>query len=201
MSMDLATRQRAMLTALKGRSAVDDQGDADTDAELRGILQSQHLPMLREILLWWRSFAVTRCCPLSSAILRRRGDFDAFVMHYVRDTRGSPYLDGEAEQFLSYTINDPDPLVAAVATTERALHRLRDDPGYRCVLRWCHDPAVVFAYLVNRIEFDEAAIEGRYLVRIAEDLPGGIDWQDSGSHGFGAPVRRLYNAAVIRPWS
>jgi hypothetical protein len=171
---ELAERQRAMLAVLKGRTA----GAPSVGPRAEG----PHLELLREIVFWWRDLGVTRYCSFTAKILRRRGDFGSVLAGFIRDCPGSALIEEQGDLFLDYVSRDPEPLVAALAATERALIRSRlDEARPETIIAWRHDPEAVFDFILNDVSFDEDEVAGSFVVRVT---PG-----DSGLEWHAAPSR------------
>jgi len=175
---DLVEHQRMMMAAIKDRPVA-------TNLEaIHQLRRSRELAMLRETMLWWRELGISRCCPFTTAVLNRRGDFQIAVAAFVRETKGSSLLIEQASLFLEFVSTDSDPLVAAVANTEHALIQAKGSDEYEARITWFHEPGAVFDFLLHGTPFDEGAIKGRFVFRIECEVPGGMDWGEEGSEAF-----------------
>lgn len=143
--MTLATVQRGLRDLLRGRPMVE------RHPYLADVAASDRLDLLREIVLWWRAFGLERTSPLTAALLKRHGRFDETVSRFVVEQSISPYVEQLGEAFAAAHRDDPDELVATVASFEWALMRVkRGDPGTYEV-DWPAEPyAVLHGLLMGR---------------------------------------------------
>jgi hypothetical protein len=170
----LALRQTVLLKTLKGREL--DAGEASESARLRRAAACT--AMLRETMLWWRQLGLAQACPLTVAVLQRFGRWPEVLNGFVRDTPGSAQLGIQAGQFLDYVASAGDALIAATATTERALRRSAGDPNYRAELTWPCDPSPVLGHCLAGTPLETAGPRAeRYRVTIGRTGACSIEWR------------------------
>jgi hypothetical protein len=163
--MSLATVQRGLSELIRtGATATD-------DPYVRGLVGSDQVALLREIVLWWRTFGVQRACPLTSRLLLRQGRLDQAVDDFAVANSISPYVDNLALAFVDANRHDDDPLVAAVASFEAALIRAKRGERERHVIAWPEEPYGVLAALLGDTPLPAASGTRAWTV-VAADLPG-----------------------------
>ena len=141
--MTLAFVQRGLREVIRtGATTTDDE-------YLRSVAGSDQVELLREIVLWWRTFGVQRGCPLTSRLLNRQARLEEVVSRFVRDNSISPYVEDLAASFVTAVQADEDPLVAAVASFEAALIRAKRGDRGRYVVEWPLEPYAVLAALLS----------------------------------------------------
>jgi hypothetical protein len=167
--VDLAGLQTRLLGMVKGRY----RPEASEDPYIRRLAGSTHLSLVREIAGWWRGVAIETNCPLTTAVLRRPGVFDEAVRRFTSRPDVSPFYEQQAGLFLEEMSRHDDPLIASVASFERAVLDVRVfGQGGRQVVEWEHDPYAVLASLTLGTPLDEERCRGRYRTVISPDLPG-----------------------------
>ena len=178
----LALRQRVLLKTLKGREL--DAGEAGEGARLRRAVACT--AMLRETMLWWRQLGLAQACPLTVAVLKRFGRWPEAVNGFVRDTPGSAQLGIQAGQFLDHVAGAGDALIAATATTERALRRSASDADYCVELTWPCDPSPVLGHCLGGAPLETAGQPAeRYRVTIGRTGACSIEWRADAAPGSG----------------
>jgi hypothetical protein len=161
----LAARQRALLALLKDRPV-----PAGEDSYLDLVRGSRGLTMLQMITTWWRRFDLERLAPLTSRALTHEGRFQGALTQLGRDADTPAAISALAMHFLEQHVEDTDPLIAAVASTERALTLVaRGDRSHHEVF-WDRDPAPVLNALLAGHSPGPAA-PGDFHVTISRDLP------------------------------
>jgi hypothetical protein len=161
----LAAQQRALLALLKGRPA-----PAGEDPYLDLIRDSRGLAMLQMITAWWRRFDVERLAPLTSRALTHEGRFESALTQLGRDADTPAAISALAMYFLDQHSADTDPLIAAVASTERALTLLARGDRSHHEVRWDRDPVPVLNALLAG-KPPEPAAPGDFRVTVSRDLP------------------------------
>jgi hypothetical protein len=161
----LAAQQRGLLALVKGRPV-----PAGQDPYLDKVRDTHGLAMLQLITVWWRRFDLERLAPLTSRALTHEGRFEDALSRLGRDADTPAAISALAMHFLEQHAQDADPLIAAVASTERALTLLaRGDRSHHEVC-WDRDPAPVLnALLAGRQPGPAAA--GDFRVSVSHDLP------------------------------
>jgi hypothetical protein len=139
----LATQQRSLLALLKDRPLT--VGD---DAYLDVVRRSKGLAIQRRIAGFWRRFDVERLAPLTSRALTHAGRFEAALAGLERDPDTPPGMAAVAMHLLERHTQDSDPLIAAVASTERALTLVTRGDSTRHEIPWDVDPAPVLGALL-----------------------------------------------------
>jgi hypothetical protein len=164
--MTLVEQQRALAALIKDRD-VDLRGDP----YLAAVARSASLPLVREIGVWWRGFALEQWCPLTSAALRAAGRFDAELEDFCRDPALPAAFVPLSARFLERCAADADPLIRAVAQFEAALRAaLADDLDGDVVIDWDHHPDTVIDALVSCGDPAQAR-RGRFRTRVSTALP------------------------------
>jgi hypothetical protein len=204
----LAAQQRGLLALLKGRPVdlVDDShfdpvDDSDldlvedSDLDLVGdshldlvedsyldlVRGSRGLAMLQLITTWWRRFDLERLAPLTSRALTCQGRFEEALTRLGRDADTPAAISALVMHFLDQQAQDADPLIAAVASTERALTLVTRGDSSRHEIRWDRAPAPVLNALVAGHPPGPAA-PGGFCVTVSRDLPTLIAVKSHGSH-------------------
>lgn len=161
----LAVQQRALLALLKDRPV---PGGKDPYLDL--IRGSRGLTMLQMITAWWRRFDLEQRAPLTSRALAHEGRFEDALTLLGRDADTPAAISALAMHFLEQHSEDTDPLIAAVASTERALTLVaRGDRSHHEVL-WDRDPTPVLNSLLAGHPPGPAA-PGDFRVTVSSDRP------------------------------
>ncbi|MFT2019985.1 hypothetical protein ACMA1D_29740 [Streptomyces sp. 796.1] len=166
--MNLAELQVGLLALLKSRE-LEARSHHPYFQQVRA---SERLSVLQEISGWWRSFAIERACPLTSALLKKRGVFDDVAGQFAGRSDATPFPQRQAAVFLTEMGSHGDPLIAAVARCEGALLAVKAghaaDP---VVIDWQHAPYAVLESLLLGTPLDEAGIRGAYRMVVSRDVP------------------------------
>lgn len=161
----LAAQQRALLALLKDRPV-----PVGKDPYLDLIRSSRGLTMLQMITAWWRRFDLEQRAPLTSRALAHEGRFEDALTLLGRDADTPAAISALVMRFLEQHIEDADPLIAAVASTERALTLIaRGDRSHHEVL-WDRDPTPVLNALLAGHP-PEPAAPGDFRVTVNRDRP------------------------------
>lgn len=161
----LATQQRELLALLRGSPI-----PAGLDPYLDLVRGSRGLTMLRTITAWWRRFDLERLTPLTSRALTHRGRFEDAITRLGSQVDVPSAISALAMHFLEQHVRDTDPLIAAVASTERALTLVaRGDPSHHLVV-WERDPVPVLNALLAGHPPGPAE-PGDFRVTVGHDLP------------------------------
>lgn len=163
----LADYQRSMRDLIKGRPGPNLQ-----DPHLAQVAESPGLALLKDIAVWWRAFAVEGHCVLTTRLLKKLGIFDACVDSFYRTQNVSPYTELAGEQFLLMMKNHSEPLVAAVASFELALLKVKMGDVHEYCIVWDRDPSDVFAGLTSGSDLPAPEPHRRYETYISRDIPG-----------------------------
>lgn len=141
--MDLAKQQTALLCLLKtGRAR-------ECDPYIQTVADSEHLAMLREIILAWRFFDIQRHCRLTASLLKKRGSFEHAVKGFAETPDLSPFPDKLGELFLQQMSEHADPVVSCVAKLELLLTKVKHGDTGEYTIDWPTDPRKVIANLVQ----------------------------------------------------
>lgn len=164
--MDLARQQTALLCLLKtGRAD-------DCDPYIQTVAGSEHLSMLREIILAWRLFDIQRHCQLTASLLKKRGRFEEAVKAFAATPNLSPFPDKLGELFLRQMSEHADQLVSCVARFELFLTKVRlGDPG-EYTIDWPTDPKRIITILTKDGPFDSLPAVAPHEMRISRCFPG-----------------------------
>ena len=161
----LAAQQQALLALLKGRPV-----PAGDDSYLDLVRGSRGLTMLQMITAWWRRFDLERLAPLTSRALTHEGRFESALTRLGRDADTPAAISALAMHFLDQHVEDTDPLIAAVASTERALTLVARGDRSPHEVRWDRDPAPVLNALLAGHPPGPAA-PGDFRVTVSHDRP------------------------------
>ena len=82
------------------------------------------LAVARRNIYLWRVWVMERTCTLTFTLLKRRGLLDETLAAFIAQNNISPFRETQAPDFLESLACHSDPLVAAVAQFESALHAL-----------------------------------------------------------------------------
>jgi hypothetical protein len=170
--MKLEAYQSGMAALIQG--GVAEAGDWPY---LRDLACDGRLALVRDIVCFWRARQVAAFCVFSVALLKRIGRFDQAIERFVAEVAFSPQLEEAGAQFLRFLASDSDPIVAAMARSETALHATRTNLDLELVVEWpCHPIAIFEAIL------DTGAAVGPLAggssrpcrMRISRSLPAGF---------------------------
>jgi uncharacterized protein (UPF0276 family) len=156
--LGLADLQRAMRDLIRGVSVADDPYIAAA-AECTG------LQVTRDTIDGWRRFRLSRNCRLTAALLRTDGTFEEVV---GATDCNSPYIEELSSAFLRAASAQGDPLLASVASFERAL--LREDDAEETIA-WPCDPYAILGALIQGAEIPEVAEQPHQTV-VSKRIPG-----------------------------
>ena len=162
---DLAAQQRSLLALLKDRPVT-----AGDDAYVNLVRGSKGLAMQRMIAGFWRRFDVERLAPLTSRALTHAGRFEDALANLGRDPETPAGMAAVATHLLERHMRDPDPLIAAVASTERALTLVGRGDSTRHEIPWDEDPAPVLGALLAARPL-ERGTAGAFRVLVSSELP------------------------------
>ena len=165
--MDLPTLQTKLLGLIKSTYEVADEDEA----YIKAIAQSEHLRMVREIVLWWRAFGVGRFCPLTSMLLKQRALFDEAITEFVRKRSISPFVEKLGSTFLEDMSQHRDTLVALLARFELALIKVKRGDPAEYIVDWNCDPNAVLRSVLNAESFDFEAARGLFRTTVSRHLP------------------------------
>jgi hypothetical protein len=179
--MSLATVQRGLSELVRTGATASD------DPYVRGVVGSDRVELVREIVLWWRTFGVQRACPLTSRLLSRRGRLERAVDEFVAGNSISPYIEDLARAFVDVHRTDDDPLVAAVASFEGAVIRVKRGDTRRHVVAWPEEPYGVLAALMGNGDMPDAPAAPYWTV-IGAEIPG---WFEVVAEPPGADATRV----------
>jgi hypothetical protein len=178
----LELQQRGLLDLLKGRAGVPD------DPYLRRVASSRELALMREIALWWRSFALEANCRLTTRLLKRLGCFDALVADYFDRNATSAFAEELSVGFLASLHHHADRLVRAMSRFEHALLAVRAGATETHEILFDRHPDLVVVALETGGELPPPEPGCHYRMRVAAALPHMIactreSAQDAGADG------------------
>lgn len=162
---DLAAQQRGLLALLKGRPVASGE-----DRYLDLIRESRGLAMLQTITTWWRRFDLERLAPLTSGALTHQGRFEEALTRLGRDADTPVAISALVLHFLGQYAEDTDPLIAAVARTERALILVARGDSSHLEVSWDREPAPVLNALAAGGRPGPVA-SGGFRVTVSRDRP------------------------------
>jgi hypothetical protein len=158
LGMTLAELQRAMRDLIRGHRIAD-------DPYVVAASESVGLQVTRDTILGWQRFRLSRNCRLTAALLRTRGTYEAVVEAV---NCNSPYIEELSSAFLHAACAQGDPLIASVASFERALLRNEDAEE---TIAWPCDPYAVLGALLQGAEVPEVAKQPHQTV-VSRRIPG-----------------------------
>jgi hypothetical protein len=161
----LAAQQRGLVALLKGRPV-----PAGQDSYLDLVRDSRGLAMLQMITAWWRRFDLERLAPLTSRALTREGRFEGALTRLGRDADTPAAISALVMRFLEQHVEDTDPLIAAVASTERALTLVARGDRSQHEVRWDRDPMPVLSALLAGGQLGPA-VPGDFRLTVSHDRP------------------------------
>jgi hypothetical protein len=161
----LELQQRGLLDLLKGRAGLPD------DPYLRRVANSRELAMMREIVLWWRSFALEANCRLTTRLLKRLGCFNAVVADYFDRNATSPFVEELSFGFLASLHDHADRLIRAMSRFEHALLTVRAGAAETHEILFDRHPDLVVVALDTGGELPPPESDCRYRMRVAAALP------------------------------
>lgn len=162
--MTLASVQRGLRELIRTGVVTSD------DDYVRSVAGSDRVVLLREIVLWWRTFSVQRACPLTSRLLVRQGRLDEVVAEFVARHSISPYIEDLAGAFVGSLRSDENALVSAVASFEAALIQVKRGDRGRHVAEWPTEPYPVLAALLGDAPLPTSTGEGAWTL-VSHELP------------------------------
>jgi hypothetical protein len=171
----LAAQQRALLALIKDRPVSKpaphpEPRTENSDPYLELVRNSRGLAMVRTVTARWLRFDVERHALLTSAVLAHSGRFEAELARLCRDPGTPLAIDALGLYFVERHIADADALVAAVASTERALLLIARGDRPRHDVSWDRDPAAVLGALLAGQAPPEATL-GNFRVIVSRALP------------------------------
>jgi hypothetical protein len=122
------------------------------------------------ITAWWRRFDLERLAPLTSRALTHEGRFEGALTRLGHDADTPAAIPALAMHFLEQHVEDTDPLIAAVAATERALTLIARGDRSHHEVSWDRDPVPVLNALLAGQPPEPAAL-GDFRVTVSRDLP------------------------------
>ncbi len=121
------------------------------DPYLKAVARSNALPLVREISASWRSISLDTYAPFTTTLLKQRGELGAELAKLIETPALSPFHADLRERFLLGVSLHADPLVAAVATFERALGHVFDGTlRSAIIIDWPVDPYPAARSAVDR---------------------------------------------------
>ena len=174
--MDLARQQTALLSLLKSGQS------GDCDPYIRAVAGSDHLVMLREIILAWRFFDIQRHCRLTASLLKKRGGLEDAVTGFAATPNLSPFPDQLAEVFLRQMSENDDSLIACVAQFELYLTKVKLGNTGEYTIDWPTDPVKLITCLGQDGPLPSLTANGLYRMRISRRFPGLVQISAAASH-------------------
>ncbi len=168
--MDLANHQRKLLGLFRSTYQVC----TEDGPYLNRVAESRDLEEGRRNIFLWRLWVLERTSALTFRLLRRRGLLQDAVNEFISGPNISPFRETQAPAFLEAVSRHDDSLVAAVASFELALTKVRDGDQATYVIPWPADPLIVLHALAQDSELPTALRSGHFEVVVAHDLPGQI---------------------------
>ena len=144
----------------------------DDEPYIRRVAQSRDLQEARGNVLMWRVYVLQRTCPLSFALLQRRGLLRQAIESFIAQCNISPFRETQAPAFLELLSGHADRLIAQVAQFERALVLVRQGDPSSHTINWSVEPGVVLHSLASDLPLPDELAEGHWHVLVARDLPG-----------------------------
>ncbi|MGE0826160.1 MAG: hypothetical protein AB7G75_17090 [Candidatus Binatia bacterium] len=165
--MDLAIHQRQLLGLLKGTQQITESADP----YVQSVARSAHLPIVQEVIQWWREYGLEQTCPLTTTLLKRRGLFEEAVRTMGRTHLPSPFIEQLGMVFLEMLSRETDSLTASLAQFERALIQVKRGDNATYTIAWEYEPYAVLSQLLGSNGFDDSAIRGSYQTVVSHAFP------------------------------
>jgi hypothetical protein len=165
--MDLATRQRQLLGLLKGTH----YKSFDDEPYIKRIASSKNLKVTREIVVWWRLFALERYCILTSKLLKQRNLFEGLVQDFVSTQKISPFIEELGKAFLESFSEHEDSLIVSVAQFELALIKVKHGDPETYVIDWLSEPYSVLNNLLRDNQIGKENDKFCYQTIVSRELP------------------------------
>lgn len=166
--MDLATHQRKLLGLFRCTYQVCEEDGP----YLNRVAHSKDLREGRRNIFLWRLWVLERTCALTFRLLLGRGLLHDAVNTFISGQNISPFRETQAPAFLQAMSAHQDSLVAAVASFELALARVRDGDSERYVIPWPASPVLVLGALARDRALPDDLPPGTFEVIVSRDLPG-----------------------------
>jgi hypothetical protein len=171
----LAAQQRALLALVKDRpvpqlAAHPAQRRPAAEPYFDRVRDSRGLAMVRTIRASWLRFDLQRYAPLTSGMLTHAGRLEAELAQLGRDPGTPSAIDALGLHFVEQHLADTDPLIAAVAATERALILLARGDRTQHEVSWAQDPVPVLSALLAS-QSPPASTPGNFRVVVSHLLP------------------------------
>jgi len=145
-SISVSGLQEGLCGLVKGRAT----SQVQEDTYLTQVRDSPGLPVVREIVTWWRLVTVTRLCPLTASLLRGRGELNLILDALIGSVALSPFHSELRAEFLRVAVERPDSLVSAVARFEQSMLDAHSGRLLAEVfIDWPTDPYPVFEALLK----------------------------------------------------
>lgn len=167
--MDLETYQRSLYRLVVYGKPLPD--DPSYTQELVG---SSRLEVVQDVIYFWRAYGLENFCFLTATWLKRLGRFEADIKNFVTTGGFSPFVEESGIQFLHYMANDRDPIVAALANLELALHETRLDLSEERIVEWPCEPEPILSAILDKSESIKPLDHRRYRVRVSRSFPGSL---------------------------
>ncbi|HEY2828874.1 MAG TPA: DUF692 family protein [Thermoanaerobaculia bacterium] len=158
LGMTLAEQQRAMRDLIRGTGIAD-------DPYIVAASESVGLQVTRDTIRGWQRFRLSRNCRLTTALLRTRGTYEEIL---GSTECNSPYIEELSSAFLRAACAYGDPLLASVASFERALLRADDAEE---TIAWPCDPYTILGALLQGAEILEVAEQPHQTI-VSKRIPG-----------------------------
>jgi hypothetical protein len=171
--IDLRLHQRKLLGLIKHTY----EGSDDEDLYIRTVASSAELDLIREIVTWWRVFAIERYCILTPTLLKRLGIFDHIVQEFARTRRTShlprtpEFIEQLGIEFLIEMGRHENELISSVAQFELALIRVKHGDAGEHIVDWHHNPNNVLHSLVHGVPLGEAIDYSPYRTIVCSKEP------------------------------
>jgi hypothetical protein len=163
---DLAQLQRGLLSLLKARPIA-----APTDTYFERVAASNELSLAREIALWWRAYSLETYCVFTSTLLKRFGLFDKVIEAFFCSAATSPFIEQLSQDFLMWVSGHRDPLVASIASFERALLRVKRGDSRVYQLEWNRNPESLMSAILQGRELPRVETDRVYRMTISASIP------------------------------
>ena len=166
--MELLTYQRKIAGLIKGTYSPE----ADDNAHLQSIANSENLMVTQEIITWWRQLSLERYCKLTSAALKQFGIFDIETQRFIAQWRFSPYVEELAQEFLAVLTNHELEIIACLARFETALINITQGSNEAITVKWHHAPYAVLNAVTTGADLHAIKPTGYYETLVSRELPG-----------------------------
>ncbi len=164
--MKLETLQTQLLSLIKSS-----EYSGEGEPYLHLVQHSQNLKVMQSIIFQWKAFEIEQYCVFTTALLKRKGLFDAAVQTFIEKARISPFIERLGFLFLEEMSSSSDTLVASLAQFERALLSIKQGDEATYVIEWDYNPYALLEALLHNMPLEERRGTISFRTILSKDLP------------------------------